>query len=108
MTGWRHPYHPWYTYSMTHSAARIRTHYIDNGSTSERDAYGSTTFRDYVVEIQQGQVRWTVGRIMGSIRSGRGAWAALPVGADAWTAWHPTRAAATAALAAREDWRLAG
>ena len=84
--------------------ARTRTHFVETGTS----VAGSTTHRDYVVEIRQGQVRWTIGRIMGSVRSGRGAWAALPVGADAWTAWHPTRAAATAALAAREDWRLAG
>ena len=84
--------------------ARTRTHYIETGTTVQ----GATTHRDYVVEIRQGQVRRSIGRIMGSVRSGRGAWAALPVGAEAWTAWHPTRAAATAALVAREDWRLAG
>lgn len=83
--------------------AATRTHFIENGTTVQ----GATTHRDYVVEIRQGQVRWTVGRIMGSVRSGRGAWAALPVGGEAWTAWHPTRAGALAALAAREDWRLA-
>jgi hypothetical protein len=83
--------------------ARTRTHFIETGTTVQ----GGTIHRDYVVEVRQGQVRWTVGRIMGSVRSGRGAWAALPVGADAWTAWHSTRAAATAALAAREDFRLA-
>lgn len=82
--------------------ARTRTHYIEAGTLVQ----GATTHRDYVVEARQGQVRWTTGRIMGSVRHGRGQWAALPVGADAWTAWHPTRAAATAALAAREDFRL--
>ena len=82
--------------------AAVRTHFV-NVDTSTLDG---TTHRDYVVELRQGQVRWTVGRIMGSIRNGRGAWAALPVGAEAWTAWHPTRAAATAALARREDFRL--
>lgn len=81
--------------------ARIHTHYIEAGTT----VAGGTIHRDYVVEVRQGQVRWTTGRIMGSVRHGRGQWAALPVGAQAWTAWHPTRAAATAALARREDFR---
>lgn len=84
--------------------ARTRTHFIEAGTS----VIEGTRHVDYVVEVRQGQVRWTTGRIMGSVRHGRGQWAALPVGAQAWTAWHPTRAAATAALAAREDFRLAG
>ena len=84
------------------STARIHTHYVPAGST---DTDG-TRHVDYVIEMRQGQVRWTAGRIMGSIRNGRGTWAALPVGADAWTAWHPTRAAAAQAAARREDFRL--
>ena len=84
--------------------ARTRTHYIETGTTVQ----GATTHRDYVVEIRQGQVRRSIGRIMGSVRNGRGTWAALPVGGQAWTTWHPTRAAALAACQAREDWRLAG
>ena len=82
--------------------AATRTHYIPAGSTVTE----GTTHVDYVIEMRQGQVRWTAGRIMGSIRNGRGTWAALPVGADAWTAWHPTRAAAAEAAARREDFRL--
>ena len=82
--------------------ARIRTHFVP----AARTVTDGTVHVDYVIEMRQGQLRWTTGRIMGSIRNGRGAWAALPVGADAWTAWHPTRAAAAQAAAAREDFRL--
>lgn len=81
--------------------AAIHTHFIETGTT----VAGGTIHRDYVVEVRQGQVRWTTGRIMGSVRHGRGQWAALPVGADAWSCWHPTRTAALAALRVREDFR---
>jgi hypothetical protein len=76
--------------------ARTRVHFVE---TAVQETSPGVITRDYNVEIHQGQRRWTVGRIMG----GRRSWAALPVGAKAWTRWHATRAAALSALQMRED-----
>jgi hypothetical protein len=62
----------------------------------------SCVMREYNVEVRQGQVRRTIGRIYGGGRS----WEALPVAASAWTRRHTTRAAAVQALQAREDFRF--
>lgn len=52
--------------------------------------------REYTVEARRGQARATVGRVMGNSMG----WAALRVGADAWTSWKPTRREAVAAMLA--------
>ena len=88
--------------------AKVTVHFVaDESADRPGPVYGpTTTFRDYVVEEHQGQLRRSIGRISGSIRNGRGQWNGLPVGAEAWTSWYGTRAAALAALRAREDFRF--
>lgn len=76
------------------AAARIR--FVETGV--EETSHG-VFVRDYNVEVRQGQVSYTIGRIMGGGRS----WAGLPVNGEAWTRWHTTRAAALHALQAREN-----
>lgn len=78
--------------------AAIRVHFVTTGA--EVTSPG-VTMRDFNVEVRQGQVSYTIGRIMG----GHGSYAALPIGATAWTRWHTTRAAALHALQAREDFQ---
>ena len=56
--------------------AATRTHYVPAGTT----VTGGTRHVDYVIEMLQGQVRWTAGRIMGSVRNGRGAMPAVGTG----------------------------
>jgi len=83
--------------------AKITVHFVTDESEGRGYRIGPrSTFRDYVVELRQGRRCWSVGRISGSVRNGRGAWNGLPIGADAWTRWHRTRADALAALQARE------
>lgn len=67
--------------------ARTTTHYI---ALSTEGA-----LREYAVEERQGQVTRTIGRVTG--RPG-GTWTALGVGAPAWTAYFPTRAAAVESM----------
>jgi hypothetical protein len=75
--------------------ARVRHHFIEAATWPTSRG----TARDYVVEVRQGQVRYSLGRISGG---GGGQWNALAIGADAWSRWHRTRTAALAALQARE------
>jgi hypothetical protein len=77
--------------------ARSRVRFVETTHT----VMAARTFRDYKVEVRRGQVCETIGRICGS----PGAWNALPVGAEAWSRWHRTRADALRALQAREDFR---
>jgi hypothetical protein len=65
-----------------------------------------TRYRDvgtvlYAVEIRQGRTSWTIGRVFGGGRH----WEGLAVNGAAWSRRHPTRIAATYALAYHEDWR---
>jgi hypothetical protein len=82
--------------------ARTATPRIRFVETAVEETSRGVFVRDYNVEVHTGQVRATIGRIMGGGRS----WAALPVGATAWTRWHTTRAAALHALQAREDFQF--
>jgi|SRR3954469_3729374 hypothetical protein len=93
-------------------ARKITLHFVEIDRTVEDNGgFGAPTVqRDYTVQARQGrhgqgqgQTAWTLGRIFGSTRNGKGAWNALPVGGEAWTRWHPTRAAALVALQAREN-----
>jgi hypothetical protein len=93
--------------------AAAHIHYVLTGEQVEPNGDGTrVVFRDYNVEVRQGQTRRTIGRIAGSMtlsRSGntsRATWNALPIGATAWTRYHTTRAAALDALLVREDFRV--
>lgn len=79
--------------------ARTATARIRFVATRVEETSRGVFVRDYNVEVRRGQVRYTIGRIMGGGRS----WAALPVGGEAWTRWHTSRAAALHALQAREN-----
>jgi hypothetical protein len=81
--------------------AKITTHFVLISAVDSRGRARKDQPREYAVEERQGQVRRTLGRVYG----GDGHWMALPVGAGAWTRYHPTRGAALDALRLREDCR---
>ena len=84
--------------------ARTATAHLTYSDISVAPAGTRSAYREYVVGERRGQVRRTLGRVMGG---NGGNWAALPVGASAWTRWHSTRTAAVEAMIRREDFRTA-